>query len=268
MTKKPVAHKARKRFGQNFLHDHGVIRRIIRSIAPHESDQLVEIGPGLGALTEELLSEAGELDAIELDRDLPPILRTKFFNYGDKFRIHEADAMKFDFSQLQKGEKRLRIVGNLPYNISTQLIFHLLSHAEQVEDMHFMLQKEVVDRMAAGPGENNYGRLGIMAQYYCKVESLFVVPPGAFNPAPKVDSAIIRLTPYRDLPHVAKEVSQFETVVRTAFNMRRKTLRNNLKPLLSADALEEIGIDPGLRPEKLPISDFVRISNYLTDQKG
>ncbi|WP_415883498.1 16S rRNA (adenine(1518)-N(6)/adenine(1519)-N(6))-dimethyltransferase RsmA [Neptuniibacter sp. QD34_54] len=268
MTKKPVAHKARKRFGQNFLHDHGVIRRIIRSIAPHESDQLVEIGPGLGALTEELLSEAGELDAIELDRDLPPILRTKFFNYGDKFRIHEADAMKFDFSQLQKGEKRLRIVGNLPYNISTQLIFHLLSHAEQVEDMHFMLQKEVVDRMAAGPGENNYGRLGIMAQYYCKVESLFVVPPGAFNPAPKVDSAIIRLTPYRELPHVAKDVSQFETVVRTAFNMRRKTLRNNLKPLLSADALEEIGIDPGLRPEKLPISDFVRISNYLTDQKG
>ncbi|WP_415902836.1 16S rRNA (adenine(1518)-N(6)/adenine(1519)-N(6))-dimethyltransferase RsmA [Neptuniibacter sp. QD29_5] len=268
MTKKPVAHKARKRFGQNFLHDHGVIRRIIRSIAPHESDQLVEIGPGLGALTEELLSEAGELDAIELDRDLPPILRTKFFNYGDKFRIHEADAMKFDFSQLQKGEKRLRIVGNLPYNISTQLIFHLLSHAEQVEDMHFMLQKEVVDRMSAGPGENNYGRLGIMAQYYCKVESLFVVPPGAFNPAPKVDSAIIRLTPYRELPHVAKDVSQFETVVRTAFNMRRKTLRNNLKPLLSADALEEIGIDPGLRPEKLPISDFVRISNYLTDQKG
>lgn len=268
MTKKPVAHKARKRFGQNFLHDHGVIRRIIRAIAPHETDQLVEIGPGLGALTEELLAEAGELDAIELDRDLPPILRTKFFSYGDKFRIHEADAMKFDFTQLQKDEKRLRIVGNLPYNISTQLIFHLLSHAEQVEDMHFMLQKEVVDRMAAGPGENNYGRLGIMAQYYCKVESLFVVPPGAFNPAPKVDSAIIRLTPYRELPHVAKDLSQFETVVRTAFNMRRKTLRNNLKPLLTAEALESLDIDPGLRPEKLPISDFVRISNYLTDQKG
>jgi len=268
MTKKPVAHKARKRFGQNFLHDHGVIRRIIRAIAPHETDQLVEIGPGLGALTEELLAEAGELDAIELDRDLPPILRTKFFSYGDKFRIHEADAMKFDFTQLQKDEKRLRIVGNLPYNISTQLIFHLLSHAEQVEDMHFMLQKEVVDRMAAGPGENNYGRLGIMAQYYCKVESLFVVPPGAFNPAPKVDSAIIRLTPYRELPHVAKDLSQFETVVRTAFNMRRKTLRNNLKPLLTAETLDSLDIDPGLRPEKLPISDFVRISNYLTDQKG
>ena len=268
MSKKPVAHKARKRFGQNFLHDHGIIRRIIRSIAPHETDTMVEIGPGLGALTEELLAEAGELDAIELDRDLPPILRTKFFSYGDKFRIHEADAMKFDFTQLRRSEKRLRIVGNLPYNISTQLIFHLLSHANDVEDMHFMLQKEVVDRMAAGPGENNYGRLGIMAQYYCKVESLFVVPPGAFNPAPKVDSAIIRLTPYRELPYVADEVEQLQTVVRTAFNMRRKTLRNNLKPLLSAEEIEALNIDPGLRPEKLPISDFVAISNYLSQKKS
>lgn len=268
MSKKPVAHKARKRFGQNFLHDHGIIRRIIRSIAPHETDTMVEIGPGLGALTEELLAEAGELDAIELDRDLPPILRTKFFSYGDKFRIHEADAMKFDFTQLRRSEKRLRIVGNLPYNISTQLIFHLLSHADDVEDMHFMLQKEVVDRMAAGPGENNYGRLGIMAQYYCKVESLFVVPPGAFNPAPKVDSAIIRLTPYRELPYVADEVEQLQTVVRTAFNMRRKTLRNNLKPLLSAEEIEALNIDPGLRPEKLPISDFVAISNYLSQKKS
>ena len=268
MSKKPVAHKARKRFGQNFLHDHGIIRRIIRAIAPHESDQLVEIGPGLGALTEELLAEAGELDAIELDRDLPPILRTKFFNYGDKFRIHEADAMKFDFAQLRRDDKQLRVVGNLPYNISTQLIFHLLAHAEHILDMHFMLQKEVVDRMAAGPGENNYGRLGIMAQYYCKVESLFVVPPGAFNPAPKVDSAIIRLTPYAELPHVAQDLKQFDTVVRTAFNMRRKTLRNNLKPLIAADALESLGIDPALRPEKLPIESFVAISNYLTASKA
>ena len=266
MTKKPTAHKARKRFGQNFLHDHGVIRRIIRAIAPHEMDQMVEIGPGLGALTEEILSEAGELDAIELDRDLPPILRTKFFNYGDKFRIHEADAMKFDFSQLRKDDKKLRIVGNLPYNISTQLIFHLLSHAGNVLDMHFMLQKEVVDRMAAGPGENNYGRLGIMTQYYCEVESLFVVPPGAFNPAPKVDSAIIRLTPYTTLPHPADDIKKLEDVVRTAFNQRRKTLRNNLKPLLSAEELESLGIDSGLRPEKLPLSSFVAISNYLTNK--
>ncbi|PIE24871.1 MAG: 16S rRNA (adenine(1518)-N(6)/adenine(1519)-N(6))-dimethyltransferase [Neptuniibacter caesariensis] len=268
MSKKPIAHKARKRFGQNFLHDHGIIRRIIRAIAPRESDQMVEIGPGLGALTEELLAEAGELDAIELDRDLPPVLRTKFFNYGNKFRIHEADAMKFNFSELRRSYKRLRIVGNLPYNISTQLIFHLLSHADDIEDMHFMLQKEVVDRMAAGPGENNYGRLSIMTQYLCQVESLFIVPPGAFNPAPKVDSAIIRLTPYRELPCVAEDIEQLQTVVRTAFNMRRKTLRNNLKPLLSGDELQTLGIDPGLRPEKLPVSDFVAISNYLTQKKS
>jgi 16S rRNA (adenine1518-N6/adenine1519-N6)-dimethyltransferase len=137
-----------------------------------------------------------------------------------------------------------------------------------VEDMHFMLQKEVVDRMAAGPGENNYGRLGIMAQYYCNVEALFKVPPGAFNPAPKVDSAIIRLTPYHDLPYVAEDVEQFKTVVRTAFNMRRKTLRNNLKPLLSAESLESIGIDPTLRPERLSVADFVSISNFLTQHKG
>ena len=213
MSKRPPMHQARKRFGQNFLHDAGIIRRIIRSIAPHESDHLVEIGPGLGALTEELLDEAGALDAIELDRDLPPILRSKFFNYGDKFRIFEEDAMKFDFASLQEDERPLRVVGNLPYNISTQLIFHLLSHSDCILDMHFMLQKEVVDRMAAGPGENNYGRLGIMAQYYCKVEKLFIVPPGAFNPAPKVDSAIIRLTPYKQLPVEAQDVKELTAVL-------------------------------------------------------
>lgn len=260
-------HKARKRFGQNFLHDHGVIRRIIRSISPHESDHMVEIGPGLGALTEEILDEAGALDAIELDRDLPPILRTKFFRYGDKFRIFETDAMKFDFRTLQEDERPLRVVGNLPYNISTQLIFHLLSHAGIIQDMHFMLQKEVVDRMAAGAGENNYGRLGIMTQYYCAVEPLFVVPPGAFDPAPKVDSAIIRLTPYETLPHEAKDVSILQNVVRTAFTMRRKTLRNNLKGLVSADILEQLEIDPSQRPERITLEQFVRISDYLYHQK-
>lgn len=260
-------HKARKRFGQNFLHDHGVIRRIIRSIAPHESDHMVEIGPGLGALTEEILAEAGALDAIELDRDLPPILRTKFFRYGDKFRIFETDAMKFDFRSLQEDERPLRVVGNLPYNISTQLIFHLLSHAGIIQDMHFMLQKEVVDRMAAGPGENNYGRLGIMTQYYCAVEPLFVVPPGAFDPAPKVDSAIIRLTPYETLPYEAKDVTILQNVVRTAFTMRRKTLRNNLKGLVSAEILEQLEIDPSQRPERITLEQFVRISDYLYHQK-
>ncbi len=260
-------HKARKRFGQNFLQDPAIIRRIVRSIAPSEKDHMVEIGPGLGALTEEILGDAGALDAIELDRDLPPILRTKFFSYGDKFRIFEEDAMKFDFHALsQEHGTPLRVVGNLPYNISTQLIFHLLSHAGDILDMHFMLQKEVVDRMAAGAGENNYGRLGIMTQYYCAVEPLFIVPPEAFDPRPKVDSAIIRLTPYKTLPHEAKDVKQLDLVVRTAFGQRRKTLRNNLKPLLGAEALEQLGIDPGLRPERLTLEEFVRISDYLTDK--
>ncbi len=264
MSKKPVGHKARKRFGQNFLQDQGVIQRIIRSISPKPSDALVEIGPGLGALTEELLSNAGHLDAIELDRDLVPILRTKFFRYGDQFRIHEADAMKFDFTTLCHDGQRLRVVGNLPYNISTQLIFHLLSHHQQIFDMHFMLQKEVVERLAAGPGEKNYGRLSIMAQYYCKVDNLFLVPPEAFDPVPKVDSAIVRLTPYETLPYVAMDVNQLQNVVRTAFNQRRKTLRNNLKELISAQALETLDINPGERPERLTLQSFIRISDYLT----
>ncbi len=260
---KPVMHKARKRFGQNFLQDQGIIRQIIRSIAPHESDHMVEIGPGLGALTEEILAEAGALDAIELDRDLPPILRTKFFRYGDKFRIFEADAMKFDFKSLREDDRPLRIIGNLPYNISTQLIFHLLSHSGDILDMHFMLQKEVVDRLAAKAGENNYGRLGIMAQYFCHVESLFIVPPEAFDPIPKVDSAIVRLVPHKTLPFVAKDLKTLELVVRTAFAQRRKTLRNNLKELISAERMITLGIDPTLRPEKLELKEFIILADDL-----
>ena len=267
MSKKPVGHKARKRFGQNFLQDQGIIRRIIRAIAPGEKQHLVEIGPGLGAITEELLDLCGRLDVVELDRDLVPILRTKFFSYADKFEIHEGDALKFDFSSLQQEDEQLRVVGNLPYNISTPLIFHLLSYADQIEDMHFMLQKEVVDRMAAQPGDSAYGRLGIMAQYYCHVEPLFLVPPHAFDPAPKVDSAIVRMVPYKKLPIEAKDIGKLETVVRTAFNQRRKTLRNNLKPLLSGDEIEALGIDPGLRPERLALADFIQISDYLSDKK-
>lgn len=264
MSKKPVGHKARKRFGQNFLQDQGVIQRIIRSISPQPKDALVEIGPGLGALTEELLDRTGHLNAIELDRDLIPILRTKFFRYGEQFRIHEADAMKFDYTRLCQNQQRLRVVGNLPYNISTQLIFHLLSHHQHIADMHFMLQKEVVERLAAGPGEKNYGRLSIMAQYYCRVDNLFLVPPEAFDPVPKVESAIVRLTPYEILPHTALDVSQLQHVVRTAFNQRRKTLRNNLKELISAESLEALDINPGERPERLNLQAFIRISDHLT----
>lgn len=263
MSKKHLGHVARKRFGQNFLHDPSIIGRIITAIRPRPDDHLIEIGPGLGALTEELLDGAGALEAVELDRDLIPVLRTKFFMYGDKFQIHEADALKFDFSTLQNDERPLRVVGNLPYNISTPLIFHLLSFSGLISDMHFMLQKEVVERLAAQAGDSAYGRLGIMAQYYCRVEKLFLVPPGAFNPPPKVDSAIVRLTPYTDLPLKAQDTELLQEVVRIAFGQRRKTLRNNLKPLIGGEQLQEIGIDPGLRPEKLELADFVKIADTV-----
>jgi len=263
MSKKHLGHVARKRFGQNFLHDPSIISCIISAIRPRPEDHLIEIGPGLGALTEELLDGAGALEAVELDRDLIPVLRTKFFMYGDKFQIHEADALKFDFSTLRNDERQLRVVGNLPYNISTPLIFHLLSFSGLISDMHFMLQKEVVERLAAQAGDPNYGRLGIMAQYYCRVEKLFLVPPGAFNPPPKVDSAIVRLTPYEELPLKAKDPAILQDVVRTAFGQRRKTLRNNLKPLLSAEQLEAIGIDSSLRPERLTLAEFINIADTV-----
>jgi len=261
-TPKAQGHKARKRFGQNFLHDNHVIDKIVRAIHPQHSDCLVEIGPGMGALTEPLLDASGKLDVVELDRDLIPILRTKFFNFPE-FRIHEGDALKFDFRQLLQPGQQLRIVGNLPYNISTPLIFHFLAHHTIVHDMHFMLQKEVVDRLASGPGTSDYGRLGIMAQYYCKVEPLFIVGPGSFNPPPKVDSAIVRMSPYDVLPFPAKDTKTLERVVREAFSMRRKTLRNTLKNLISAEQLEAIGIDTTLRPERLTLEEYVRIADAV-----
>ncbi len=262
-----AGHQARKRFGQNFLHDPGVIERIVRAIHPKPDDTLVEIGPGLGAITEEILAVNPRLQVVELDRDLIPVLRTKFFNYPE-FRIHEADALSFDFSQLADDDRGLRIIGNLPYNISTPLIFHLLGQAGVVKDMHFMLQKEVVQRLAAVPGDNNYGRLGIMAQYFCKVQPLFEVGPGAFRPAPKVDSAIVRLVPHDTLPHPAKDLGTLQAVVRTAFNARRKTLRKALGSLITVDQLQSLGINDGLRPENLSLADYVLIADLLVDQKG
>ena len=261
-----AGHQARKRFGQNFLHDPGTIERIIRAINPKPDDAIVEIGPGLGALTEEILAVNPRLQAVELDRDLIPVLRTKFFNYPE-FRIHEADALKFDFSQLMV-DRPLRIIGNLPYNISTPLIFHLLSQAGVVQDMHFMLQKEVVQRMAAVPGDNNYGRLGIMTQYFCRVQPLFEVGPGAFRPAPKVDSAIVRLVPHKTLPHPAKDLATLQAVVRTAFNARRKTLRKALGGMVSVEQLQSLGINDGLRPENLGLADYVAIADLLFEEKG
>ncbi len=263
---KAHGHKARKRFGQNFLHDGYTIDRIVKAIHPRDDQCLVEIGPGMGAITEPILEACGRLNVVELDRDLIPILRTRFFNYPG-LTIHEGDALKFDFSQLAEDGQRLRIIGNLPYNISTPLIFHLLSYHALVQDMHFMLQKEVVERLAAVPGTSDYGRLSIMAQYYCKVEPLFIVGPESFDPPPKVDSAIVRLSPYIELPHPAKSVETLQRVVREAFNMRRKTLRNTLKNLMDASQLEAIGIDTSLRPEKLTLQEYVRIADAYYDQQ-
>ncbi|MFP8965615.1 16S rRNA (adenine(1518)-N(6)/adenine(1519)-N(6))-dimethyltransferase RsmA [Pokkaliibacter sp. CJK22405] len=258
---KPGFHKARKRFGQNFLHDQGTIGRIIRAINPTLGQHIVEIGPGMGALTEELISVTQAMDVVELDRDLIPILRTNLFRFEQGLRIHEADALKFDFASLKPEEGKLRVVGNLPYNISTPLIFHLLSYHGLFADMHFMLQKEVVDRMAAGPGDNNYGRLSIMTQYFCAVQPLFIVGPESFNPPPKVDSAIVRLVPHDTLPHPAQSLDALDRTVRTAFSQRRKTLRNTLKPLLHPEQISSLGIDPGLRPENLSLKDYVALSD-------
>lgn len=255
-------HKARKRFGQNFLIDHGIIRDIVRSVHPHKDDVIVEIGPGKGAITQLLADACDNLNVIELDRDLVPWLKVKFEKHPN-FQLFQADALQFDFAQLIKNDKPLRIVGNLPYNISTPLIFHLLSYTNKVQDMHFMLQKEVVKRMAARPGESAYGRLGIMVQYYCAVEDLFDVPPASFDPAPKVDSAIVRLIPYKELPHIANNIKTFETLVNVAFQQRRKTLRNSLKQLLSAEQMEGLPVDLSLRPEEISLSEYVAMSNLL-----
>ncbi|OCT21907.1 16S rRNA (adenine(1518)-N(6)/adenine(1519)-N(6))-dimethyltransferase RsmA [Pseudomonas putida] len=260
-------HRARKRFGQNFLHDAGIIDRILRAINAKAGEHLLEIGPGQGALTEGLLGSGAQLDVVELDKDLVPILQHKFAD-RDNFRLHQGDALKFDFNTLGVPPRSLKVVGNLPYNISTPLIFHLLAHAGLIRDMHFMLQKEVVERMAAGPGGGDWGRLSIMVQYHCRVEHLFNVGPGAFNPPPKVDSAIVRLVPHEVLPHPAKDPALLERVVREAFNQRRKTLRNTLKGLLDSQAIEAAGVDGSLRPEQLDLAAFVRLADQLALQQG
>jgi 16S rRNA (adenine1518-N6/adenine1519-N6)-dimethyltransferase len=255
-------HKARKRFGQNFLIDHGIIRDIVRAVHPHKDDVIVEIGPGKGAITQLLADSCDNLSVIELDRDLVPWLKVKFEKHPN-FQLFQADALQFDFAQLVKNAKPIRIVGNLPYNISTPLIFHLLSYSTQVQDMHFMLQKEVVKRMAAQAGDSAYGRLGIMVQYYCAVENLFEVPPTSFDPAPKVDSAIVRLVPYQDLPHPATNIKTLEKLVNVAFQQRRKTLRNALKQLLAPEVIEQLPIDTSARAEEISLAEYVATSNLL-----
>ena len=256
-------HRARKRFGQNFLQDPGIIDRIVRSIAPKAAQHLVEIGPGQAALTIPIADSGCKLDVIELDRDLVPLLEQRFVD-KPKISIHQADALNFDFTELYTGEQNLRVVGNLPYNISTPLIFHLLSQRSVIKDMHFMLQKEVVDRLAAESGSKAWGRLGIMTQYYCEVQSLFEVPPEAFTPRPKVQSSIVRLVPHKTLPHPVEDEKRFAKLVQQAFQQRRKTLRNNLKGIVNDDDFEQLEIDPSRRPETLSLQEFTAIANQLS----
>ncbi len=263
MAKKIQGHQARKRFGQNFLHDENIIHRIIQSINPLETDNIIEIGPGLGAITRQILKRTGKIQVVELDRDIIPKLKIQCLNAGDLI-IHQADALKFDFhSLLQQSQQPLRVIGNLPYNISTPLLFHLFDYIDDVADMHFMLQKEVVQRMAASPGNKQWGRLSIMVQYFCKIEMLFLVPPTAFNPAPRVESAIVRLIPHQQKPFIADNFSVFEQIVISAFGQRRKTLRNALKKWITVEELQQLDINAVLRPEQLQLAEYVKIANFV-----
>ncbi|MBK8319768.1 MAG: 16S rRNA (adenine(1518)-N(6)/adenine(1519)-N(6))-dimethyltransferase RsmA [Betaproteobacteria bacterium] len=252
-------HVARKRFGQNFLVDSGIIAAIVSAIGPQKDQTLVEIGPGLGAITEPLMARLDHLHVVEIDRDL--IARLKKQHTPERMTIHEGDALNFDFATIGKD---LRLVGNLPYNISTPLLFHLASYVGIVHDMHFMLQKEVVERMVAVPGETDFSRISVMLQYRFHIEWLIDVPPESFDPPPKVQSAFVRLIP-KDVSELnAKDPAKFAQVVQTAFSQRRKMLRNTLKSILSDAGFAELGIVPTCRAEDVTVEDYVRIANYLT----
>jgi 16S rRNA (adenine1518-N6/adenine1519-N6)-dimethyltransferase len=273
-----ATHIPRKRFGQHFLHDQGILRRIVESVAPQPGDRLIEIGPGEGALTLPLLRAAGSMTAIELDRDLIEPLQAKAQGLGN-LSIISADVLTVDFSALAADAQErecpgghgwpggagalLRIVGNLPYNISTPILFHCLEHAGAIRDMHFMLQKEVVERMAAPPGSKVYGRLSVMLQLRCTVQPLFRVPPGAFRPPPKVDSAVVRLTPLPPAALPQVDFSVIEQVVRAAFGQRRKTLSNALSGVATTADIQAAGIDPRARAEQLEPNSFVAIARRL-----
>lgn len=254
--------KAKKRFGQNFLHDHNMINKIIMAIRPQAGQHIVEIGPGLGALTEHLIDENHQLDIIEIDRDLIGKLELQY-GQQSQCRIYSADALAFAFDELIIKEEKLRIVGNLPYNISTPLLFHLANFTDVIDDMHFMLQKEVVDRIVAEPSNKSYGRLSVMMQYYFQVQSLFPVSRHCFKPIPQVESAVLRMQPHREKTVDVKDEQQLETVVRLAFNQRRKTIRNSLKTVITAQQLDLMGINPTARAEDLGLKDYANISNFL-----
>lgn len=256
-----MRHSPRKRFGQNFLQSRHVIEDILRSINPQAEDNVLEIGPGLGALTEPLLRRLKRLTAVEIDTDLQKYLSELPIGQG-KLQLIAADALTVDYSQFGT---ELRVIGNLPYNISTPILIHLLRFSPFINDMHFMLQKEVVERMAAQPGTKDYGRLTVMLQYHCEVEHLFNVPPEAFDPQPKVDSAVVRLTPYLESPFAKVATEDLERLVASAFAMRRKTLNNNLKGIISAEQLNELGIDGGRRPEQISVTEYVQLAKFVSN---
>lgn len=255
------AHKARKRFGQNFLVDRAILADCVSAIDPEPGQHIVEIGPGLGALTAGLLAKVGHIEAIEIDRDIIARLKEKFA--PEQLTLHSADALEFDFNRVGVN---LRIVGNLPYNISTPLLFHLKTFLAVICDMHFMLQKEVVERMVAKPGGRDYGRLSVMLQCDFAIDHLFSVPANAFDPAPQVESAFVRLKPLPE-PLVGRAHSDvYADVVAAAFNQRRKTLRNAMAALLTAGDFEQLQIDPSKRAERLSVHDYAGISRYLSDK--
>lgn len=254
-------HRARKRFGQNFLHDTRIIGDIVRAVRPNANDIVIEIGPGLGAITEPLCQQLNALHVCEIDRDIIAHLQKQAF--ANKLHIHAGDVLQFDFNSIA-GKKK--IVGNLPYNISTPLLFKLSDYANDIIDMHFMLQKEVVERMVAQPESNDYGRLSVMLQYFFEMEKLLDVPPESFEPAPKVDSAVVRMIPLAGRIGTAKNFKHFSDLVRDAFHQRRKTIRNNLKHLASDDDLQAVGISPQQRAEAIAPEQYVQLSNYLLHQ--
>ena len=270
MSNKHLGHTARKRFGQNFLHDDYIIDKIVSAIGPKNGQNLVEIGPGLGALTEPVAELVDHLTVVELDRDLAKRLREHPF-IRNKLTVVEQDALKFNFSELVNGDsssapysgEKLRVFGNLPYNISTPLMFHLFEHCEYIADMHFMLQNEVVKRLCAASGDKLYGRLSVMAQYYCSAVPVVMVPPSAFKPAPKVDSAVVRLIPHQKPIVDVHSVDTLQSVVTTAFNQRRKTIRNSLRNLLDESQIVALDISPEIRAEKLTIAEFAKLANVV-----
>jgi 16S rRNA (adenine1518-N6/adenine1519-N6)-dimethyltransferase len=267
-----MQHYAKKRFGQNFLVDTAIINLIVDSIHPQADDLMIEIGPGLGAMTRPLLSRLNQLNVIELDRDIiPKLIKSCLFadaSNKNKLIVNEKDVLKFDFAEFHsqhcadnnpESEKKLRIVGNLPYNISTPVLFHLLNYRHLIQDMHFMLQKEVVDRIVSKPGNKSYGRLSVMIQTFFTAVALFEVPPYAFEPAPKVDSAILRLQPDFQFDEHIRDFSLYEKLVRQAFSQRRKTLKNTLKNFCSEQQIKQAGLLPTQRAEELSASDFVHL---------